>query len=117
MDEREIFTAAGASEADAERLSKAARVFAEKSGLSLEEAAGAIRRVMQELRDALEAAADYLIDVFHEVKAETEGPCIEPRARRRNRERVRAQVIEQRYRAEIRRAEGERWCRRIYKPP
>lgn len=42
---------------------------------------------------------------------------VEPRARRRKKARSRARFIEQRYRAEIRRAEGERIYRRIYKPP
>lgn len=42
---------------------------------------------------------------------------VEPRARRRKKARNRARFIEQRYRAEIRRAEGERIYRRIYKPP
>lgn len=117
MDEREIFAIGGASESEAERLSEVARVLAKKSGLSFEEAAYAIQRVMQELRDALEITAGFLIDAFHEIVTEAEGPYIEPRARRRKRERVRARAIEQRYRAEIRRAEGERWYRRIYKPP
>jgi hypothetical protein len=42
---------------------------------------------------------------------------VEPRAQRRKKARSRARFIEQRYRAEIRRAEGERIYRRIYKPP
>ena len=41
----------------------------------------------------------------------------ESRARRRKLGRDRAQAIEQRYRAEIRRAEQVRFYRRIYKPP
>lgn len=117
MDEREIFAMGGASAIEAERLSEATRTLAEKTGLSTEEAAGAIKQVMQKLRDALEAAVDCLIDAFHEIEEGADGPYIEPRARRRKRERVRARAIEQRYRAEIRRAEGERWYKRIYKPP
>ena len=41
----------------------------------------------------------------------------EPRARRRKKNRARARVIEQKYRAEIRRVENEHIYRRIYKPP
>ena len=43
--------------------------------------------------------------------------AIEPRVRRRKRNRARAKIIEQRYRAEIRRVENTRIYRRIYKPP
>ena len=42
--------------------------------------------------------------------------AMEPRVRRRKQERARAKIIEQRYRAEIRRAENTRIYRRIYKP-
>lgn len=117
MDEREIFAIGGASETDAERFNEVARELAEKSTISMDEAVRAIQQVMQKLRDGLEAAAESLEKIFHEIEEEAVGLYIEPRARRRKRERVRARAIEQRYRAEIRRAEGERWYRRIYKPP
>lgn len=117
MGEREIFAIGGLSASDAERLNEAACALAERSGLSIEEAVNAIQQIVQELRKSIETTAASLKRIFHEIEEEAAGPYIEPRARRRKRERVRARAIEQRYRAEIRRAEGERWYKRIYEPP
>lgn len=117
MDEREIFAIGGASASDAERLEEASRTLAVNTGISLEEAAGAIQRIVQYLRDGIETAAESLKRIFHEIEEVADAIYIEPRARRRKRERTRRKAMEQRFRVEIRRAEGERIYRRIYKPP
>lgn len=117
MDEREIFAVGGASESDADRLEEAAHALSVNAGISLEEVAGAIQRVMQYLRNGIESAAENLKRIFHEIEEVADTICIEPRARRRKRGRTRRKAIEQRFRAEIRRAEGDRIYRRIYKPP
>ena len=117
MDEREIFIIGGASESDADRLEEASRILAVNAGISLEEAVSAIQRVMQYLRNGIETAAESLKRIFHEIEEVADTIYIEPCARRRKREQTRRKAIEQRFRAEIRRAEGERIYRRIYKPP
>ena len=53
-----------------------------------------------------EEQADRLKYVFQEIEEAAALLEVEPRARRRKKARSRARFIEQRYRAEIRRAEG-----------
>ena len=100
----------------AEQLKEAVRVLAEQAGISLEEAAGYISKAAQEIQERIVTAIDGLAQA---LKAFEESGIfdIEPRPRRRKRARSRARLIEQLYRAEIRRAEKERPFRRVYKPP
>lgn len=117
MDKHSAFIAAAFSTEEAARLQEAARILAERTALSLEEAAGKILQALQALRDGIQSAFDKLTATFEEIAEELEVLNIEPRARRRKHDRDRARTIEQRYRAEIRRAESERIYRRVYKPP
>lgn len=118
MDERDLFELQGGRAGDeAGKLAEESAALAERTGVSLEEAAAAISRAIQALWDYVSSAFDSLTTAINELGEEQAAPGIEPRARRRKEARSRARFIEQRYRAEIRRAEGERWYRRIYKPP
>lgn len=77
---------------------------------------GAISEARKKARESVESVTDAIKQLFNEL--EKSGIFdIEPRHRRRKRERDRARLIEQRYSAEIRRCERERPFRRIYKPP
>ena len=119
MDEKEYFGNIGGvyEEEQADRLKECVTLIAEKAGISLEEAAAAISNVLQVITDGLKevfGGPKYVLQEIEEAAALLE---VEPRARRRKKARSRARFIEQRYRAEIRRAEGERIYRRIYKPP
>lgn len=96
------------SQEEAEAIIEAARIFAERVKIAFEEAAEAISRLAS-LFDTFKE--------FEELEKELEEIGREPRARRRRMARSRARAIEQRYRAEIRRLERNRFCRRIYKPP
>lgn len=119
MNEQEYFGNIGEAyeEEQAERLKECATLIAEKAGISLEEAAAAISNVLQVITDGLKEAFGSLKYIFQEIEEAAALLEVEPRARRRKKARSRARFIEQRYRAEIRRAEGERIYRRIYKPP
>ena len=118
MDEKEYFGNIGGvyEEEQADRLKECVTLIAEKAGISLEEAA-AISNVLQVITDGLKEVFGSLKYVFQEIEEAAALLEVEPRARRRKKARSRARFIEQRYRAEIRRAEGERIYRRIYKPP
>lgn len=114
MDKIEL---AGFTAEQAERLRKAAREYAERTTLTTEEAIEKILDVIRFISDTVREEFDKLTAAFREL-AEELGPIdIEPRARRRKQNRARARVIEQRYRAEIKRAENTRIYRRVYKPP
>lgn len=119
MNEQEYFgNIGGAYEAEqAERLKECVALIAEKAGISLEEAAAAISNFLQAITDSIAETFGNLKAVFQEIEEAAALLEVEPRARRRRKARSRARFIEQRYRAEIRRAEGERIYRRIYKPP
>ena len=64
---------------------------------------GALNFISGEIREAF----DKLTAVFRELAEELEPIDIEPRVRRRKRNRARAKIIEQQYRAEIRRADTQ----------
>jgi hypothetical protein len=117
MDENGYEEFGGILASDAENLKEACRDFAEKTMISAEEAAYIISAAMYELKDRLEAIFGGVEEQFQEIEESAEWLNVEPRARRRKKHRARARFIEQRYRAEIRRAEGERLFRRVYKPP
>lgn len=117
MDDRtDAFITAGISEEAARQLREATRAIAEKCGISTEEAAERISRAIQGIAQSVKDLCDGLIQIFGKI--EKSGIFdIEPRHRRRKRERDRARLIEQRYSAEIRRCERARPFRRVYKPP
>lgn len=118
MDERDLFELQGGRAGnEAGKLAEESAALTERTGLSLEEAAAAISRAIQALWDCVSSTFDRLTTAINELGEEQDTPGIEPRARRRKKARSRARLIEQKYRAEIRRAESERWYRRIYKPP
>ena len=119
MNEQEYFGNIGGvyEEEQAERLKECTALLAEKTGISLEEAAAAISNVLQAITDGIKETLESLKYIFQEIEEAAALLEVEPRARRRKKARSRARFIEQRYRAEIRRAEGERIYRRIYKPP
>lgn len=119
MDEKGHFENIGGAyeEEQAERLKECVALITEKAGISLEEAAAAISNVLQVITDGLKEVFGSLKYIFQEIEETAALLEVEPRARRRKKARSRARFIEQRYRAEIRRAEGERIYRRIYKPP
>ena len=119
MNEQEYFGNIGGAyeEERAERLKECAALIAEKAGVSLEEAAAAISNFLQVITDRLKETFGSLKAAFQEIEEAAALLEVEPRAQRRKKARSRARFIEQIYRAEIRRAEGERIYRRIYKPP
>ncbi len=113
-------------------LQEIAAAFYERSGITEEELTAFIVEVERRLREkiqavisaaiaAVEEAIPALVDILTEITRAIEEELavldIEPRARRRKRDRERARRIEQEYRAEIRRCERQRFYRRIYKPP
>ena len=110
MDNETMAIFYGFTEEEAEALKEAARVWAERVKTAFEEAAEALLRI-------LSALGPSEFESLEKLQKELEEIGKEPRARRRKLERGRAQAIEQRYRAEIRRAEQVRFYRRIYKPP
>lgn len=117
MNEQNAFTFGGFAAEEAEKLKEAARILAERTTLSVKEAASKISQAVQFIQDVLQSAVDKPLGQLEEI-AEELGPLMtEHTARRRKREQSRAKRIEQRYRAEIKRAENTRIYRRIYKPP
>lgn len=119
MNEQEHFGNIGGvyEEEQAERLKECVALIAEKAGISLEEAAAAVSNVLQVITDGIKETFGSLKAIFQEIEEAAALLEVEPHAQRRKKARGRARYIEQRYRAEIRRAEGERIYRRIYKPP
>ena len=118
MEELDMFERAGGCVADeAEKLAEASKFLAEKTGISMERAAAAIKELAQSLRGEIEKAFGCMKNLFGEMEEAAEILEVKPKHQRRAQERTRAKYIEQRYRAEIRRLERERIYRRIYKPP
>ena len=82
-------------------------------------AACTVQEIVEEIAYLVQRTAKMLVDVAGRILEELEESgffdSTYPRARQRERERAR--IIEQKYRAEIRRCERERPYRRIYKPP
>lgn len=91
--------------------------YEEEQAERLKECVTLISNFLQVITDGLKEAFRSLTVIFQEIEEAAALLEVEPRARRRKKARNRARFIEQRYRAEIRRAEGERIYRRIYKPP
>lgn len=112
MDEIEL---AGFTAEQAESIREAARKYAERTTITTEEATEKILGALKYISDTIREAFDKLTAVFRELAEELEP--IDTRVCRRKRNRARAKMIEQRYRAEIRRVENTRIYRRIYKPP
>jgi len=100
----------GLTEEEAEAIQEVARDCEERAKCAVEEMIETIFR-------AVSAVGTHDLEAMDNLRKELEesekGRC----DRRRKMERSRAQAIEQRYRAEIRRAEQGRFYRRIYKPP
>lgn len=99
-----------------DRLNEVVCTLAERTGISMEEAAERISRAIQEVVQSVKDLCDGLIRIFEQIE-ESGVFDIESRHRRRKRDRDRARLIEQRYNAEIRRCERARPFRRVYKPP
>lgn len=98
-----------------ETLHEIAKALALKTGISLEEAFYMLSNALQKFQEwenKVKATFDKLKALAQEIEESFE---IDPSARRKNRERAR--IMEEKYRAEIRRCERERPYRRIYKPP
>ena len=112
MDKIEL---AGFTAEQTESIREAARKYAERTTFTVEEATEKILDALNFISGAIRETFDKLTAVFRELAEELEPIDIEPRRRKRN--RARAKIIEQRYRAEIRRVENTRIYRRIYKPP
>ena len=110
MNPEELWAACGIAVEEAEALQKAARIWAERVRVAIEEAVAEFSRI-------LTAVGPSDFEALDDLRKELEEIGRESRAQRRKMERSRAQDIEQRYRAEIRRCERERPYRRIYKPP
>ena len=110
MDTETIIFRYGFTEEEAEAIQKAARIWAERVRIAIEEAVAAFSNILLQIGPPDLEALDDLRKELEEIGRES-------RVRRRKMERSRARAIEQRYRAEIHRVERERFYRRIYKPP
>ena len=110
MNQEKVLIFGGFTEEEAKAIKEAARIWAERVRIAIEEAVAAFSNILLQIGPPdLEALDD--------IREELEKIGREPSARRRKMERSRARAIEQRYRAEIHRVERERFYRRIYKPP
>ena len=102
---------------EAENIRKAANEYAERTVITIEEAIQNILTAIRYVADAVLGEFNKLKVAFRKLAEEWDLIDTEPRARRRKQERARARMIEERYRAEIRRVEKTKIYRRIYKPP
>ena len=110
MNQEKVLIFGGFTEEEAKAIKEAARIWAERVRIAIEEAVAAFSNILLQIGPPDLEALDDLWKELEEIGRES-------RARRRKMERSRAQAIEQRYRAEIHRVERERFYRRIYKPP
>lgn len=110
MNPEKILIFGGFTEEEAEAIKEAARIWAERVRIAIEEAVAAFSNILLQIGPPDLEALDDLWKELEEIGRES-------RVRRRKMERSRARAIEQRYRAEIHRVERERFYRRIYKPP
>ena len=110
MNPEKILIFGGFTEEEAEAIKEAARIWAERVRVAIEEAVAEFLRI-------LTAVGPSDFEALDDLRKELEEIGRESRAQRRKMERSRARAIEQRYRAEIHRVERERFYRRIYKPP
>lgn len=103
-----------------EQANAAAQVL-RAAGVKTEKIAETLRQAAEVLAmafDVVAKALNILSDAWEQIVESGVLDIVEePRARRRKQNRTRARLIEQRYRAEIRRVENTRIYRRIYKPP
>ena len=118
MNREEILIFGGFTEEEVEAIKEAARIWAERVRIAIEEAVAAFSKILLAVGPPDLEALDDLREELEEIaKFAIAGSRNGSRARRRKMERSRARAIEQRYRAEIHRVERERFYRRIYKPP
>ena len=110
MNQEKVLIFGGFTEEEVEAIKEAARIWAERVRIAIEEAVAAFSKILLAVGPPDLEALDDLREELEEIGRES-------RARRRKMERSRARAIEQRYRAEIHRVERERFYRRIYKPP
>ena len=98
----------------AARVLRAAVIKTEKLAETLRQAAEVFAMAFGVVAEAF----NILSDTWEQIEESGVLDIVEePRARQRKQNRALARVIEQKYRAEIRRVENERIYRRIYKPP
>lgn len=107
----------GLAQDTAEKLSEAIRLCAERYGISFEELAHRISQMIVVFGEGVAVALDSLKAAFGAIEEEIAEISIERRARRRKRNRERAQAIERRYMVQIRHYERAMPYRRVYKPP
>lgn len=101
-----------------ERLQKITCEFAEKAGISMEEAASRISAALQTLTESLKSTFKKVEKAFEQLrKSGIFNYGNVSSARRRKAERSRARTIEQVYHGKIRLFERQRPFRRVYKPP
>ncbi len=110
MNQEKVLIFGGFTEEEAKAIKEAARIWAERVRIAIEEAVAAFSNILLQIGPPDLEALDDLWKELEEIGRES-------RVRRRKMERSRARAIEQRYRAEIHRVERERFYRRIYKPP
>ena len=110
MNQEKVLIFGGFTEEEAKAIKEAARIWAERVRIAIEEAVAAFSKILL-------AVGPPDLEALDDLRKELEEIGREGRARRRKMERSRARAIEQRYRAEIHRVERERFYRRIYKPP
>lgn len=110
MNQEKVLIFGGFTEEEAKAIKEAARIWAERVRIAIEEAVAAFSNILLQIGPPDLEALDDLWKELEEIGRES-------RVRRRKMERSRAQAIEKRYRAEIHRVERERFYRRIYKPP
>lgn len=85
---------------------------------ALNELVEALEKAFADIEIMAQEAINLITRRYEELTEQTESAVeVTDNARRRRMARSRARAIEQRYRAEIRRFERDRFCRRIYKPP
>jgi len=99
-----------------ERLHKAICELAEKTGISMEEAASRISAVLQTITESLKNAFEEIEKSFERLR-ESVAFRNDLSARRRKAERSRARRIEQEYHTAIKLHEHTIPFRRVYKPP
>lgn len=110
MNQEKVLIFGGFTEEEAKAIKEAARIWAERVRIAIEEAVAAFSNILLQIGPPDLETLDDLWKELEEIGRES-------RVRRRKMERSRARAIEQRYRAEIHRVERERFYRRIYKPP
>lgn len=117
----DIFKTEDVGEIMAAQFADAACTIAEMTGMSAGKAAKRLAREIASIWDSvtvtLEKLKEALNRIFEQIEENAAVFDIEPRHRRRKRDRERARLIEQRYSVKIRCCERARPFRRVYKPP